>query len=608
MRRSATLGSASAAIAACVLAIGGGASAIGAPHAHASAGGTPHAHASAAGAFQRVTVANGDLQLPALIAHPAGDGPFPAVVLLHGCSGLWSTRDRSQPQSHIKRWLTTLAKRGYVAIAVDSFSPRGVRRVCNQPPSRTGVSEVTDRARDAFAALDYLRSRPDVTADRVGVLGWSNGGSTALATVGSGAPVQPPAAGGFSTAVAFYPGCGLRSAFKRYRPTVPTRVLAAARDPLAGGCRSLAKHAGKQLHLTIYRGASHSFDESAKPGRDALARKLGGRLVLTSLTKTLALANAQGSSIFSPQSWTNAPLAPDAPLDSNQAAAGALRSQVLQFGTWVNTTTWSAPIYVVPADQPRIAVRVNSAYSRYSWSDAALLATDLDSVPLPDASPAGPPESKTVSWSDHELIVYQPSSDTAWELYHLVHGQWGWSVTDGGRITQVSSSNGSYNRWLDGKPHGMTGSGIPLLAGLQRIDELQRGSIDHAVALSIPHVRQGVIRRPATRSDGEFTSTDAIPEGTRFRLPANLNIDALALTPYARIVAKAIQAHGAVVVDKNCRAGQSTCPAVTFKAEDPRPRPALGIPNPYDVIFGGVAENHLFDNFPWDQLQVLAED
>jgi hypothetical protein len=41
---------------------------------------------------------------------------------------------------------------------------------------------------------------------------------------------------------------------------------------------------------------------------------------------------------------------------------------------------------------------------------------------------------------------------------------------------------------------------------------------------------------------------------------------------------------------------------VTFKAEDPRPQ----APDPYDQIFGGVAENHLFDNFPWEQLQVLA--
>jgi hypothetical protein len=43
---------------------------------------------------------------------------------------------------------------------------------------------------------------------------------------------------------------------------------------------------------------------------------------------------------------------------------------------------------------------------------------------------------------------------------------------------------------------------------------------------------------------------------------------------------------------------------VTFKAEDPRPR----TPDPYREIFGGVDRHRLFDNFPWDQLQVLNED
>src|SRR4051794_22091803 len=195
--------------------------------------------AGAAPAFtQRVDVPSGALALPAVLARPAGNHRFPAVVLMHGCSGLWSKSDGNQPQRAIKRWLEQLQAHGYVAIAVDSFSPRGVKAVCGRDPSRTGVNEVADRASDAFAALTYLRSLSYVSPQRIAVLGWSNGGSTAPATVGAKAPVQPPAAGGFQAAVAFYPGCGLRGAFKPYRPTVPTRVLGAARDPLAAGCKA----------------------------------------------------------------------------------------------------------------------------------------------------------------------------------------------------------------------------------------------------------------------------------------------------------------------------------------------------------------------------------
>jgi dienelactone hydrolase len=202
------------------------------------------ASAPAAQAAERITVDNGGTQLGAVLSRPLGNGPYPAVVLMHGCGGLWSTKNGSVPQRHIKRWLSTLARQGYVAIAVDSFTARGVKRVCGLPPSKTGVSEVTDRVTDAFAALERLRSLPYVDPARVAVLGWSNGGSAALASVGEGAPAGPPADGGFRAAVAFYPGCGLRDAFKTYRPTVPTRVLSAQDDPLTKGCSDRREEAG----------------------------------------------------------------------------------------------------------------------------------------------------------------------------------------------------------------------------------------------------------------------------------------------------------------------------------------------------------------------------
>jgi hypothetical protein len=327
--------------------------------------------------------------------------------------------------------------------------------------------------------------------------------------------------------------------------------------------------------------------------------------------KTLAAAlasQADQRTIFDPDSWITAPLTATAPLDPDQSLAARLRSQVAQFGTWVNTTEWSSPLYVVPADEPRRKVHIDTAHSRYGPRDIGYMAAEFESVPLPpDAEAAGPQEGlTTTAWADHELIVYQPATDTAWELYHLVRdSNRRFSATGGGRITGVSHSNGDYDPWPSGTPHGMTGSGIPMLAGLQRIEELRRGTVDHAVGVSIPHVQKDVIRSPATRTDGEWTTQDAVPEGTRFRLPADLNIDSLPITPYAKIVAKAIQAHGLVIVDRDCRPSDTKrCPAVTFKAEDPRPRQ----PDPYAGIFGGVAPNHLFDNFPWDKLQVLTQD
>ena len=76
---------------------------------------------------------------------PPGDGPFPAVILLHGCSGLPGALRR------LGEWAEWYRARGWASIILDSFGPRNIAAVC-------GNNEVTanDRANDAYAALSYL--------------------------------------------------------------------------------------------------------------------------------------------------------------------------------------------------------------------------------------------------------------------------------------------------------------------------------------------------------------------------------------------------------------------------------------------------------------------
>ena len=50
------------------------------------------------------------------LTKPDGDGPFPAVVLLHGCGGM---QDRDYG------WVGKLKSWGFVTLMVDSFGPRG---------------------------------------------------------------------------------------------------------------------------------------------------------------------------------------------------------------------------------------------------------------------------------------------------------------------------------------------------------------------------------------------------------------------------------------------------------------------------------------------------
>jgi dienelactone hydrolase len=201
------------------------------------------------------------LAIPLEILKPDGAGPFPAVVMLHDCSGL-GRRSSGAP----RRWAGELVARGYVVAIPDSFSTRGFPRgVCSDPsPTRTEVGPFR-RVRDAYETLDHLRTLPYVDGSRVGVMGGSHGGSTTLATL-----VAKRAGAGFNAGVALYPGCAIgKPRFNTsYRPAAPLLILAGELDDWtpAQPCRELAaaaERAGARVTLKVYPGAHHSFDNNA---------------------------------------------------------------------------------------------------------------------------------------------------------------------------------------------------------------------------------------------------------------------------------------------------------------------------------------------------------
>lgn len=183
---------------------------------------------------------------------PGGAGPHPAVVLLHGCNGV---------ERHERLWAEQLTQWGYVALIVDSFRPRNVATVCNRgmliPPQL--------QAEDAFAAAAYLRSRPEVSAGRIGVIGFSHGGWAVLKAVLAGL-ARPAAAPSFAVAVAFYPGCDPPAAALE----TDTLILIGEADdwtPVAR-CRrwaELVQRNGHTLLLKTYPGALHAFDAPSMP-------------------------------------------------------------------------------------------------------------------------------------------------------------------------------------------------------------------------------------------------------------------------------------------------------------------------------------------------------
>ena len=204
----------------------------------------------------------------------------PAVVMMHGRAGAYSSLangvyDASTLTKRHNYWGEMLAKNGYIAILVDGFGPRGyphgfAAHSYGQRPSE--LDEVNVRPLDAYSALAYLRTRPDVKADAIALLGWSNGGSATLSSMSASTTAlsKPSVETGFRGALAFYPACGLKGQFDSgYRPYAPVRIFIGTADEEVSPkrCESLveqSKSQGGDVKITVYPGATHDFDD---PGR-----------------------------------------------------------------------------------------------------------------------------------------------------------------------------------------------------------------------------------------------------------------------------------------------------------------------------------------------------
>jgi dienelactone hydrolase len=200
------------------------------------------------------------------LARPEGDGPFPAVVYLHGCSGLSATF-KADPTKNER--VSQLVEWGYVVLVVDSFSTRGVKEACT--PASYSNSSILTRELDAFGALQFLSHLTYVDRNRVAMLGFSMGGWTALAAGSkrSFELFQNPEQLNFKAAVAFYPACSPVDGVME----VPTLILTGASDDWspAKDCERMMRRrdgAGAPVDLVIYPNAYHAFDLSVlQPGR-----------------------------------------------------------------------------------------------------------------------------------------------------------------------------------------------------------------------------------------------------------------------------------------------------------------------------------------------------
>jgi dienelactone hydrolase len=213
---------------------------------------------------------HGMLLLP---ARPAPPGGFPAVIAMHGCGGMYSTREGHDKELAQRMALRarSYVREGYAVLFPDSFRARGIREICTV---RHGERTVTAAKRrlDALGALGYLAARTDIARDRIALVGWSHGGSAVLQAVNTADAAvagffdRPGAPPFFRAAIAFYPGCAtpLKGA-ERYRPGAPTRIHIGLLDDWtpAATCTDLGREMAKRdldLLVTTYADSYHAFD------------------------------------------------------------------------------------------------------------------------------------------------------------------------------------------------------------------------------------------------------------------------------------------------------------------------------------------------------------
>jgi dienelactone hydrolase len=183
-------------------------------------------------------------------------GPVPLMVILHGSGGTRGGRGA--------RHARFLRQNGIGALVVDTFSGRGLGEKDKYIP-RLMEANFPDQLSDAFGALAALQGHPLVDGARIGVMGYSMGGSSAILAAYEN--IAAACAGGserFALHVAFYASCIVRP--RDGSPTgAPVVALWGEEDGATpkSGCEGFLRdfeEAGVPVRTKWYEGASHGWN------------------------------------------------------------------------------------------------------------------------------------------------------------------------------------------------------------------------------------------------------------------------------------------------------------------------------------------------------------
>lgn len=210
------------------------------------------------------------------IVVPEGEGPFPTVILFHGCGGL---------KDAMPRWQAFFRELGYASVAVDSLAPRGWDNRRDSQPVCMGLRLTgRQRAGDVLVSFEDVKRMPFADPERIVLAGWSHGGWAIMDMLALDPPRDLPIGlrtaypstirrglEGLEAVMLVYPYCGFGNlARNRGWPSeVPTLMLLAGEDSIVptGECLGTAGRLaadGRPITVHVFAGIDHGFDEQER--------------------------------------------------------------------------------------------------------------------------------------------------------------------------------------------------------------------------------------------------------------------------------------------------------------------------------------------------------
>jgi dienelactone hydrolase len=203
------------------------------------------------------------------VVRPEGLGPFPVLVMLHGCGG---------PRPFLDDISQVAVRAGAAVINVNSYAHRRISRIAAFATVCTGARlQGRERAGDLYAALAWARAQSWADRGRIAAIGWSHGGWTimdalslrpgaemARATGLSDLPDEPLT--GLAGALIVYPytGVGTLTGRRDWRLSLKSIAIIAQRDYIVGSSRAALERQrarGTPLDILVFENATHAFED-----------------------------------------------------------------------------------------------------------------------------------------------------------------------------------------------------------------------------------------------------------------------------------------------------------------------------------------------------------